>query len=256
MAIGATKLRLPLRVRDYQKEFLSEVQFYLDHFHPTVSPNKNVEKRLVDLASYDRNALGRLYKVSRRFPSVRKIASSNWGLKIAREFIESPLISCCNFVATRFDLPGETKYLTESHQDFPYIQGSVDGITIWIPFSDADENLGPPSFISGSHLSDMSKVIERGISKQNGTSSVESVDLAYWGLMRYERWSIEKGSALVMHTMLVHRSEPNMSDSCRLSLQIRFDNLLNEKSFQRNYPDGLYLGEKLSDSYPEFVELL
>ena len=187
---------------------------------------------------------------------MRKIASSNWGLKIAREFIESRLISCCNFVATRFDLPGETKYLTESHQDFPYIQGSVDGITIWIPFSDADENLGPPSFISGSHLSDMSKVIERGISKQNGTSSVESVDLAKWGLMRYERWSIEKGSALVMHTMLVHRSEPNMSDSCRLSLQIRFDNLLNEKSFQRNYPDGLYLGEKLSDSYPEFVELL
>ncbi len=74
MAIGVTKLRLPLRVRGYQEEFLMEVQFYLDHFHPTLSPNKNVGKRLADLASYDRNALGRLYKVSRRFPSVKKMA--------------------------------------------------------------------------------------------------------------------------------------------------------------------------------------
>jgi len=59
----------------------------------------------------------------------------------------TPLVSCCTFVNVRIGLPTEEQYLTPFHQDFPYIQGSLNGITVWLPVFDTSLEMGPPAWL-------------------------------------------------------------------------------------------------------------
>lgn len=69
----------------------------------------------MELAALDRGAVGRLYKVSRRFPSVKALAASGWAVDIASQLMETSLVSCCNFLATRLDLPEKDEFATLPH---------------------------------------------------------------------------------------------------------------------------------------------
>ena len=62
------------------------------------------------------------------------------------------------------------------------------------------------------------------------------------------------GQALLFSTLLVHRSELNTTRRPRLNIQIRFDDALALESIERNYPEGLYLNDSFSSSYPEYVQ--
>jgi hypothetical protein len=250
---GALIIELPGEIQKLQEEFLQEINEYLEFFHPMSYTSSDVSKKLVELSLVDRAAVGKLYKLVRRFPSVRRLSSNTWCVEIAKQLMETSLVSCCNFVATRFDLPNESKYATAPHQDFPYIQGSQDGITIWIPFVDVLFEVGAPSYVPNSHLGGARKIIEEELDGGNGTASIKAVELNEWQQLNYKKVEIKMNQALVMHTLLIHRSEPNISEKARISSQFRFDNIKNNDSWSRNYPEGLFLNEMLSMSYPELV---
>jgi len=252
---GIVVVEVPAAVQKLQQEFLSEIAVYLNFWHSTNVNAQGVASAILDLANRDRQSVGRLYQVSRRFPAARKIACSDWALRLAAQAMNTSLVSCCNFVSTRIDLPGETKFATAAHQDFPYIQGSLDGITIWLPLQDVSQEMGPPAFLPGSHSDGAGIVKELGReSADSGTATVTAMDEEKWNLENFETRAINVGEALVFSTLLVHRSNPNNSATPRLSLQLRFDNLCDEESFLRGYPEGLFLGKNLSDSYPELVQ--
>jgi hypothetical protein len=250
---GALKVALPDDIGSLQSDFIAELEEYLAFYHPNLKSN-DVQHKLVELAELDRSEVGKLYKVVRRFPSMRRLSCSDWAVSLAKVLMRSNLISCCNFVAARFDLPRESKYATAPHQDFPYIQGSLDGITIWVPFVNVPYEVGAPSYVPGSHKNGPSMVKEHGINKENGTSSVESVDLEKWKDLSYTKTEIQNNECLIMHTLLIHRSEPNLSSYARISTQLRFDNLTDFHSYNSGYSDGLYLSEHLSKYYPNLVK--
>ncbi len=249
---GYLKITVPEEIRLLQTELLKEIDLYLNFYHPSLT-QQPVEYKLVELAEVNREELGKLYKVVRRFPAMRKLSCSEWAISISQQLMNTNLISCCNFVAARFDLPGETKYATAPHQDFPYIQGSLDGLTFWIPFVSTKYDVGAPSFIPGSHKLGAVPVVEQGINNTNGTSSIESTEIDNWKNLDYTLIEVEINECLIMHTLLVHRSEPNTSKYARISTQIRFDNLEDNDSYKSGFSDGLYLNEPLSRSYPNLV---
>jgi len=250
---GILKIKLNSELLSLSEAFLHELSMYLNHYFGDAYSDEPIEKRLYLIARESRGEIGKLYQVIRRFPSMKKLACHDWFISIAQTLMKSELVSCCNFVAARFDFPNESKYATAPHQDFPYIQGSQDGLTFWLPFVDVPFITGAPSFVSSSHKDGAQAVIEKEINNSNGTNSIEALRLEEWSALEYQKIEVKKDECLVFSTNLIHKSEPNLSDYCRITTQLRFDNLFNRTSWEKGFPEGLYLGQKLSSSYPELV---
>ena len=250
---GILKLQLPEEVLRISDSFLQEMNLYLNTHLGSNFSDQNMEHRLTSFAQHSREEIGKLYQVVRRFPSMKRLACHEWFVEVSKLLMETELVSCCNFVAARFDFPNELKYATAPHQDFPYIQGSTDGLTFWMPFVDVPFEVGAPSYVPGSHRKGPQIIIEKEIDHSSGTNSVEAKDLDNWKRLNYEKIELQRNECLVFSTNLIHKSEPNLSDFCRITTQLRFDNLMDKISWSKGFPEGLYLGKKLSLSYPELV---
>ncbi len=253
---GALKLQLPDDVLRISDSFLYEMNLYLNAHLGSSLAEQKIEQRLNSFAQNSREEIGKLYQVVRRFPSMKRLACHEWFVEASKLLMETELVSCCNFVAARFDFPNELKYATAPHQDFPYIQGSPDGVTFWMPFVDVPFDVGAPSYVPESHRQGPQKIIEKEIDHLSGTNSIEAQDLEKWKSLNYEKIELKRNECLVFSTNLIHKSEPNLSNYCRITTQLRFDNLMNKTSWSKSFPEGLYLGKKLSLSYPELVSNL
>ena len=254
-AEGILRLPLPRETKLLCNEFLKEMSIWLEKMGNTTIHPEDLPARLPELAVKDRALIAKLYKVSRRFPAAKRIASDHWLADVAAQLMGVPMVSCCHFVNVRIDLPGEEKYLLPPHQDFPYIQGSLNGVTWWIPFSDTPIDVGPPSWIPGSHKLGMLKVEEIDYEKtgKSGGRSFQIAGTNRFANAKYKHEPVARGEALVFDTLLLHRSEPNRSVLARVNIQVRFDDPFARESFERNYPEGLYLGDSLTKTYPEYV---
>lgn len=252
---GLLRIKLPAEVAGLCREFKTEVCDWLHKMGESVDAD-NLAAKLPAIAAKDRTLVARLYKVSRRFPAAKRIASDRILSAMSAQLMGTSLVSCCHFVNVRIDLPGEEKYLTPAHQDFPYIQGSYNGVTWWIPFDDTPIKVGPPSFIAGTHKLGVLKVTERDYlsTGKSGARSFEIVDVQKFGDEEYSLNPVMFGEALVFNTLTLHRSEPNQSDLARMNIQVRFDDPFARESFERNYPEGLYLGDEFARTYPEYVQ--
>jgi hypothetical protein len=253
---GIVLLALPADVDALRRQFIDEVCLWLGKVAGVEASPDDVSTQIVKLAERNRPVVGKLYKASRRFPSVRRLSSHPWLVEQAGRLMNTQLVSCCTFVNVRIDLPEEGRFLTPIHQDFPYIQGSLNGVTFWVPFFDAPLELGPPSWIAGSQKWGVLKVEEFGSDKigSSGAKSFRLIDEEK--IVRESRFvnaAVPAGTALAFSTLLVHRSEPNATGLARVNVQLRFDDIFAAESIARNYPDGLYLGERFSKSYPEYI---
>lgn len=253
---GIIRIKLPDESQEFLAEFLNEASIWLKYFgNHDVKPT-DMAVDLPKIAADDRALVGKLYKVSRRFPSVRRLSCDPWMSAVSAQLMRTEFPSCCHFINVRIDLPSEEKYLLPAHQDFPYIQESLNGVTWWIPFIDTPVEVGPPRFIYGSHGSGVIEVEEYDY-KSTGYSGGKSFKIANGNSFPDHDYAESKpvkyGEALVFNTLLVHRSEPNLSPVARINTQLRFGDPLSQDSFDRNYPEGLYLGDSFSDAYPEYV---
>jgi hypothetical protein len=253
---GIVKLTLPRHVNDLRSELIEELRVWLEAVVGSRYTASDLPNKLAELAKVDRPLLGKLYKLSRRLPSARRMACDRWLIDVAAQVMQTKLVSCCTFVNVRFDLPDEERFLSPIHQDFPYIQGSLNGITIWLPLFDTPVELGPPAWVPGSHGWGVLKVTEFNAKQSNG-SGAKSFELAKqveagreFGFISA---AVAAGEALLFSTLLVHRSCINATEVARVNVQIRFDDALAPESIARNYPEGLYLGDALSTTYPEYV---
>jgi len=251
---GVEIFTLDETAQTYLQDFCRECRQWLIWSGVSEFPKEDLPFVLAEVAKKDRGLIAKLYKVSRRFPSIKRLACSEGLISKAKKACNSDLISCCNFVCVRFDLPSEEDFLLGIHQDFPYIQGSLNGVTIWLSPFEVSFDLGAPSVVLGSFLNGVIPVFERSLSKTygyNGGSTISTrIDL---NDSEFQKVALKKHEAMIMHTLTLHKSEKNLTDQARVSIQIRFDDLKDKVSFERNYPEGLYLRNQFKDSYPEYV---
>jgi ectoine hydroxylase-related dioxygenase (phytanoyl-CoA dioxygenase family) len=115
--------------------------------------------------------------------------------------------------------------------------------------------LRPPSWISGSHKLGVLAVKEFDYSSTgaSGGLSFRITGGKEYAESEYVHEEVLFGEGLVFSTLLLHKSEPNNSQVARVNVQVRFDDALARESFERNYPEGLYLGDSLSKTYPEHI---
>lgn len=118
-----------------------------------------------------------------------------------------------------------------AHQDFPSVQGSLDGFVVWIPLVDIDANKYPLEVIPRSHKNGVLPSIE------NSSSSWEIKPECY-NESDFVPATCEVGDVIFMSNFTVHRSSQNGDDRLRLACSTRYDNADEETFADRCYPSA------------------
>lgn len=114
----------------------------------------------------------------------------------------------------RIDTPLETSELAVWHQDHWYVRGNTQVVTAWLPMQDTDLFRGCLSVMPGSHRLgplDHDVVV---LGKRHAPRGIYDREVRYV--------EMRKGDALLFHSLLLHSSNLNFSESIRYSVQPRY----------------------------------
>lgn len=266
---GIIKVSVPEEIVLLKKEFLNDCCTFLKKWANFESTPETLVYDLIEIAKTNRSVVGKLYKAAKRFVSTRKLSCHPFFVEIAKQIMNTTLVSCFQSTVVRIDLPIEELTLMPAHQDFPYNQGGFNSITLYLGFSDYGKKNGLISFKKGSHKNGVLKVIET--SKSNSTDRphenrdqkycdlktaekvIEIYDTTGIDLSTFTDSNLKMDEVFIFSQLLLHSSQSNTSDMARITLQLRFDDLFHEESYKRNFPEGRIKDDLFSNNYPEFV---
>jgi hypothetical protein len=106
---------------------------------------------------------------------------------------------------------------TAHHQDYRYVQGALDTLTVWIPFADYQVQNGILSVASKSHLRGLVP-----ISHQPGSAFEYVIEGVEPGS---DITSVRAGDCIIFHSLTIHGAHPNLSSRVRLSIDCRFQRI-------------------------------
>ncbi|MDZ4074554.1 MAG: phytanoyl-CoA dioxygenase family protein [Hylemonella sp.] len=147
------------------------------------------------------------------------------------------LMGCCNM---RYDVPRDAKHLFDWHQDSIYLLGSLNAVTIWIPFGPVDEQHGSIEVIPGSHVRGIypfKKISEKPV-MQNIPFLQRDLAIDYEVQETPVAVTADVGDIVVFNQMLLHRSTPNSSLRPRWTAQIRLSDLGCQWFIENKCPTG------------------
>ena len=187
----------------------------------------STDSDLIDLYhSKNRDVFISAYDQLRYLPEIMGLINDKTLLKIAKSAgLKFPVF--CTRPILRADMPFDDKWAFPPHQDFVYNQGSLNSITIWIPFQEINSDIGPLKIIPNSHLNGLVPSKKGCIEKPN-ESDYKSIPMKF-------------GEVLVFSQLLQHASGKNKSKKIRFSLQLRFNDLASKEWAERNY----YINQKI-----------
>lgn len=147
------------------------------------------------------------------------------------------LMGCCNM---RLDKPNDTQHLFAWHQDSVYLLGSVNAVTIWVPFQDVDLQHGTIEVVPGSHtrgLYPFKRTSDKAIAPYVPLLQ-RDIGLDWPGEMSPVAIVAKRGDVVVFKQMLLHRSTPNLSDQIRWTAQLRLTDLSDAEHRRQRFPTG------------------
>lgn len=116
------------------------------------------------------------------------------------------------------------------HQDFPSVQGSLDGVVVWLPLVNVDRNNYPLEIIPGSHYKGVLPATENNNSTWE-TDTSQYTDEDYFPL------EVDVGDVVFMTLFTIHRSsQRGTAGQLRIALSTRFDNADEGTFIDRCYP--------------------
>lgn len=130
------------------------------------------------------------------------------------------------FLAVRPKPPGVSLFTVPWHQDSAYLENgaqSVPQISVWIPLMDATRSNGCMEFARGAHRSgkELRHVSQDYIEHGNNAWYLEipRQEASTFDVVTCE---VSRGSCIVFSHLAPHRSLPNLSATCRWSLDLRY----------------------------------
>ena len=132
------------------------------------------------------------------------------------------------------------------HQDFPSVQGSLDGVVVWLPLVDVDRNNYPLEVIPGSHFEGVLPAIE------NSNSTWET-DTSRYSEEDYVPVEVNVGDVVFMSFFTIHRSsQRGVAGRLRLAASTRFDNADERTFIERCYPTAYTRTVRREQYFPGF----
>ncbi len=117
---------------------------------------------------------------------------------------------------------------TPMHQDWRSVQGSLDGITIWLPLFDVGAGDYPLEVVPGSHRGGLLRSIDDPFGHRVEDGQVDETAFAPVPLRR--------GDVIFFSGFLLHRTGSIGSAMARIALSYRYNNAAEPSFVARNYP--------------------
>ena len=121
---------------------------------------------------------------------------------------------------------------TPIHQDWRSVQGSLDGITIWLPLFDVAAHDYPLEVIPGSHRRGLLPSVDDAFGHRVADGLVDESE--------FRPVTLKAGDAVFFSGFLVHRTGAAGGASVRIALSYRYNNAAEPSFVTRNYP-GPYI---------------
>ena len=209
----------------------------------------------LQIASADRERAGEIYRACRHLEPLHQLVVKEKCLDLVRHFMKTDFVNVLPYTAVRIDIPGEEEYLFKWHQDYPYTQGSSDGVVIWVPLFDVMQGAGNVELIPGSHMEGIKRVelIDPENKMRNGAHSICIEDCDSYDHQSRLAADVYVGDALVFHTLTIHRSTVSQANDMRWTTQLRYGNFLDEDAVSRGWPGGMIEGRGFEVDHPEYI---
>jgi phytanoyl-CoA dioxygenase PhyH len=224
---------------------------------PAGSALTRFDRGLDLLLTADRGRVGRMYQAVRKLPSVYGLITAPRVWAVMRQLMNTRLPGIYpGGTGVRMDHPGEDTYLAPWHQEYPYNLTSDNAVTLWLPLVDVSEQNGCLLMAPGSHrLGALPVRVRDALNiRRNANEAMDIVGLDEL-LARHPAVSVPTaaGDALVFHTFLLHRSQPNRSAATRWTLQARYFDFLNPTAIRHDWVGGMNEGVDFRQYHPELV---
>jgi hypothetical protein len=205
----------------------------------------------------DRARVGRLYMAVRKLPSVHGLITAPRVWAVMKQLMQTRLPGVYPAgTGVRMDHPGEDTYLSPWHQEYPYNLTSDNAVTLWLPLVDVDESNGCLLLAPGSQrLGALPVRVRDALNERRNANEAMEIDGLESILARHATLSAPAaaGDALVFHTFLLHRSQPNRSAATRWTLQARYFDFLNPTAIRHDWAGGMNEGVDFRRYHPELV---
>lgn len=208
------------------------------------------------LIEKDRSKGGDIYRACRHLVSLHQLSVAPKVIELVSALMKTSCVNYLPFTSVRIDIPREEKFLLGWHQDYPYTQGSMDGVVIWFPLHDIRLGEGNLKLLPGSHKNGLQKVriSDPSNKNKNGGMTLSIASKENWDDAPCIELPACAGDAVIFHALLLHRSTPSNAQLARWTAQLRYGNFADPDSVRRGWPGGLLEGESFAQRHPEYVE--
>ena len=140
----------------------------------------------------------------------------------------------------RMDFPVQNPNKFEWHQDFPYLMGSSNAVTYWLPLQAVSAEMGSIEIISGSHRAGLASYNVSADSARSKSAQLSPQDLVLADQSKLKGAPVEMGygQGIVFSTFLLHRSIVHVGNSIRWTVQVRHSDAHDEFFIKNNCPMG------------------
>lgn len=164
----------------------------------------------------------KIYEFLPSMPELYRFCSDTRLISFIKKFgIKNPSLGTVPMI--RIDRPNDKFYSTPWHQDYWFSFSSLDSIVIWIPMGEISEDHGYLKILEKSHNIGL-------IPYQLNKDSNEPLQIKHKiDSSKIKEVKINFGEILIFKQSLLHKSGINSSDEPRVTMQLRYNKMDNQK---------------------------
>jgi hypothetical protein len=199
---------------------------------PATSDQPGLSRLLIGLFEHDRSSYVAAAKLTQHLASVHRLGVGDEILgALAALGVGLPALSTrpvIHYMADRLKIPGGY-HKTPAHQDWRSVQGSVDGLTIWLPLFDVGVRDYALEIVPGTHRHGLLPSTDDAFGHRLVDGAVPESS--------FVKLPIVRGDAAFFSGFLVHRTGEEGGEMVRIALSFRYNNAADPSFVARNYPD-------------------
>ena len=214
---------------------------------------RGLSELLTKLFARDQEAYTSSARQTQHLASVHRLGVAPELMRIVAELgLAVPAISTrpvIHYMADQLKIDGGY-HKTPIHQDWRSVQGSLDGISIWLPLFDVGASDYPLEIIGGSHRGGLLPSVDDPFGHRVADGAVDESQFAPLPLRR--------GDVGFFSGFLVHRTGMVGGATVRIALSYRYNNAAEPSFVARNYPSPyVYRPDMrlLTDDFPAAADV-
>ena len=240
---------------DIQAEIQRLITLARGKVHGSPPPGSRFDAGYLELCEQDPELAEAVFIACRRLTSAHAMSVHPGLVHLSQKLMGTELVMCNPYKPIRIDVQQREGALLPWHQDYPYAQDSIDAVIYWIPLQDVDDANGCLLVAPGSHKLGVVPVVMilPPAESRHGIKGLTLAEQTVADQFPSISLPMQLGDVLVFSTLLLHKSQRNLSPLARWTFQVRHGNFAHPLAIQKRWPRGHFERHWFDDTHPEYV---